>query len=74
LKPKLPVPELPREFENPSAGAVDEAEVIPDTGALYSKNSDRAAKVGMTLFSTALGLCGGILHSSASSEDPFYVK
>jgi hypothetical protein len=53
---------------------MNEAKVIPDTGALYSKNSDRAAKVGMTLFSTALGLCGGILHSSASSEDPFYVK
>jgi hypothetical protein len=29
--------------------------------ALYSKNSDPAAEVGMTLFTTALGLYGGVL-------------
>jgi hypothetical protein len=33
------------------------------TGALYSKNSDPAAKVGMALFTTALGLYGGVLWS-----------
>jgi hypothetical protein len=32
-------------------------------GALYSKNSDPAAEVGMTLFTTALGLYGGVLCS-----------
>jgi hypothetical protein len=35
------------------------------TGALYSKNSgtngDPAAEAGMALFTTALGLCGGVL-------------
>jgi hypothetical protein len=31
------------------------------TGALYSKNGDRAAEVGMALFTTALGLYGGVL-------------
>jgi hypothetical protein len=31
------------------------------TGALYSKNSDPAAEVGVVLFTTALGLCGGEL-------------
>jgi hypothetical protein len=31
------------------------------TGALYSKNSDPAAEVGMALFTTALGLYGGVL-------------
>jgi hypothetical protein len=36
---------------------------IPDTGALYSKNSDPAAEVGMALFTTALGLYGGVLWS-----------
>jgi hypothetical protein len=29
----------------------------------YSKNSDRAAGVGMALFTTALGLYGGVLWS-----------
>jgi hypothetical protein len=29
------------------------------TGALCSKNGDRAAEVGMALFTTALGLYGG---------------
>jgi hypothetical protein len=33
------------------------------TGALYSKNSDPAAGVGMALFTTALGLYGGVLWS-----------
>jgi hypothetical protein len=33
-------------------------------GALYSKNSDPAAEVGMALFTTALGLYGGVLWSS----------
>jgi hypothetical protein len=33
------------------------------TGALYSKNSDPAAEVGMELFTTTLGLCGGGLWS-----------
>jgi hypothetical protein len=33
------------------------------TGALYSKNSDPAAKVWMALFTTALGLYGGVLWS-----------
>jgi hypothetical protein len=33
------------------------------TGALYSKNSDPAAEVGMELFTTALGLYGGVLWS-----------
>jgi hypothetical protein len=33
------------------------------TGALYSKNKDRAAAVGMALFTTALGLYGGVLFS-----------
>jgi hypothetical protein len=33
------------------------------TGALYSKNSDPAAEVGMALFTTALGLYGGVLWS-----------
>jgi hypothetical protein len=32
-------------------------------GALYSKNSDRAAGVGIPLFTTALGLYGGVLWS-----------
>ena len=32
-------------------------------GALYSKNSDPAAKVWMALFTTALGLYGGVLWS-----------
>jgi hypothetical protein len=31
------------------------------TGALYSKNGDPAAEVGMALFPTALGLHGGVL-------------
>jgi hypothetical protein len=31
------------------------------TGALYSKNGDPAAEVGMALFTTALGLYGGVL-------------
>jgi hypothetical protein len=31
--------------------------------ALYSKNSDPAAEVGMALFTTALGLYGGVLWS-----------
>jgi hypothetical protein len=31
------------------------------TGALYSKNSDPAAEVGMALFTTTLGLYGGVL-------------
>jgi hypothetical protein len=31
------------------------------TGALYSKNSDPAAEVGVVLFTTALGLYGGVL-------------
>jgi hypothetical protein len=30
---------------------------------LYSKNGDRAAEVGMALFTTALGLYGGVLWS-----------
>jgi hypothetical protein len=30
-------------------------------GALYSKNGDPAAEVGMALFTTALGLYGGVL-------------
>jgi hypothetical protein len=33
------------------------------TGALYSKNSDPAAEVGMTRFTTALALYGGLLWS-----------
>jgi hypothetical protein len=33
------------------------------TGALYSKSSDPAAEVGMALFTTALGLYGGVLWS-----------
>jgi hypothetical protein len=33
------------------------------TGALYSKNSDPAAKVWMELFTTALDLYGGVLWS-----------
>ena len=33
------------------------------TGALYSKNSDPAAEVGMAFFTTALGLYGGVLWS-----------
>jgi hypothetical protein len=33
------------------------------TGALYSKNSDPAAGVGMALFTTALDLHGGVLWS-----------
>jgi hypothetical protein len=33
------------------------------TGALYSKNSDPAAKVGMELFTTTLDLYGGVLWS-----------
>jgi hypothetical protein len=32
-------------------------------GALYSKNSDPAAEVGMALFTTALDLYGGVLWS-----------
>jgi hypothetical protein len=32
-------------------------------GALYSKKSDPAAEVGMALFTTALGLYGGVLWS-----------
>jgi hypothetical protein len=37
---------------------------IPDTGALYSKNSDPAAEadVGMALFTTTLDLYGGVLR------------
>jgi hypothetical protein len=31
--------------------------------ALYSKNSDPAAEVGVVLFTTALGLYGGVLWS-----------
>jgi hypothetical protein len=34
-----------------------------NTGALYSKNSDPAAKVWMALFTTALDLYGGVLRS-----------
>jgi hypothetical protein len=33
------------------------------TGALYSKNSDPEAEVGMALFTTTLGLYGGVLWS-----------
>jgi hypothetical protein len=33
------------------------------TGALYSKNSDPAAKVWMELFTTTLDLYGGVLWS-----------
>jgi hypothetical protein len=33
------------------------------TGALYSKNSDPAAEVGMAFFTTTLGLYGGVLRS-----------
>jgi hypothetical protein len=33
------------------------------TGALYSKNSDPAAEVGAVIFTTALGLYGGVLWS-----------
>jgi hypothetical protein len=33
------------------------------TGALYSKNSDPVAEVGMALFTTTLGLYGGVLWS-----------
>jgi hypothetical protein len=33
------------------------------TGALYSKNSDPAAEAGVVLFTTALGLYGGVLWS-----------
>jgi hypothetical protein len=33
------------------------------TGALYSKNSDPAAKVWMAFFTTALDLYGGVLWS-----------
>jgi hypothetical protein len=33
------------------------------TGALYWKNSGPAAEVGMALFTTALGLYGGVLSS-----------
>jgi hypothetical protein len=33
------------------------------TGALYSKNSDPAAEAGMALFTTAIGLYGGVLWS-----------
>ena len=33
------------------------------TGALYSKNSDPAAEVGMELFTTTLDLYGGVLCS-----------
>jgi hypothetical protein len=33
------------------------------TGALYSKNGDPAAEVWMALFTTALGLHGGVLWS-----------
>jgi hypothetical protein len=33
------------------------------TGALYSKNSDPAAGAGMALFTTTLGLYGGVLWS-----------
>jgi hypothetical protein len=31
------------------------------TGALYSKNGDPAEEVGVVLFTTALGLYGGLL-------------
>jgi hypothetical protein len=37
--------------------------VMPHAGALYSKNSGPAAGVGMTLFTTTLGLYGGVLCS-----------
>jgi hypothetical protein len=33
------------------------------TGALYSKNGDPAAEVWMALFTTTLGLYGGVLWS-----------
>jgi hypothetical protein len=33
------------------------------TGALYSKNSNPAAEAGVVLFTTALGLYGGVLWS-----------
>jgi hypothetical protein len=45
-----------------------------NTGALYSKNGDRAAKVGVLLFTTALGLYGDVLCEAASFKDPFYMK
>jgi hypothetical protein len=34
------------------------------TGALYSKNGAPAAGAGMALFTTALGLYGGVLWSA----------
>jgi hypothetical protein len=37
------------------------------TGALYSKKSDPTAGVGVALFTTALGLYGGVLWSGERS-------
>jgi hypothetical protein len=42
------------------------------TGALYSKNSDPAAGVGMTLFTTTLGLYGGVLWSGEAAPGIHY--
>jgi hypothetical protein len=53
------------------------------TGALYSKNGDPAAEDGMALFTTALGLYGGVLWLWSverwvwvwvSSRDSLYMK
>jgi hypothetical protein len=46
------------------------------TGALCSKNGDPAAAAGagMALFTTALGLYGGVLWSGESSRDSLYMK
>ena len=38
------------------------------TGALYSKNGDPAAEVGVVRFTTALGLCGGVLWSGGELQ------
>jgi hypothetical protein len=50
---------LDRESSASNSAASDKGH----TGALYSKNSDPAAEVGMALFTTALGLYGGVLWS-----------
>jgi hypothetical protein len=44
-------------------------------GALYSKNSDPAAEVGMALFTTALGLYGGVCVccGAVSSRDSLFI-
>jgi hypothetical protein len=43
------------------------------TGALYSKNSDPAAKVWMALFTTALDLYGGVLRLRSGELQGFII-